>query len=116
MGDLQISLLGIGACVVAGVYLLNAWQERQFRRRAEQAFAREHDDVLLQGAAAALEDVAAERVEPRLQAAGIAPPARVAARPPAVTVIDPVIDYVVEVNTQPAAHAADLHEELLALA
>lgn len=116
MSDLQISLLVIGAFVVAGVYLLNAWQERQFRRRAEQAFAREHDDVLLQGAAAALEDVAAERVEPRLQAAGIAPPARVAARPPAVTVIDPVIDYVVEVNTQPAADAADLHEELLVLA
>ena len=117
MSDLQTSLLVIGAFVVAGVYLLNSWQERQFRRRAELAFAREHDDILLKGAAAA-EDDAGERVEPRLQAAGITPPAPapVVAGPPAVTMIDPVIDYVVEVNTQPAADAADLHEELLALA
>ena len=33
MSDLQISLLAIGACVVAGVYAFNLWQERQFRRR-----------------------------------------------------------------------------------
>ena len=47
MSDLQISLLVVGALVVIGVYFFNWWQERQFHRRAEQAFAREHEDVLL---------------------------------------------------------------------
>lgn len=48
MSELQISLLGIGAVVVAGVYLFNVWQERQFRKRAERDFASGHDDVLMQ--------------------------------------------------------------------
>ena len=123
MSDLQISLLVIGAFVVAGVYLFNTWQERQFRRRTEEAFASEHDDVLLQ-AASEQEEMLAGRVEPALQApVPIAPmppvasiPARDPARAPAATVIDPVIDYVVEVSLQAATDGADLREELAALA
>ncbi|MBI4190547.1 MAG: cell division protein FtsZ [Betaproteobacteria bacterium] len=117
MSDLQISLLGIGACVVAGVYLFNRWQERQFRRRSERAFAREHDDVLLQGAAAQDRDPG-ERAEPRISVEPARAPAavRTAPRTPEATVVDPVIDYVVEVSMQSAVDGADLHEQLLALA
>jgi FtsZ-interacting cell division protein ZipA len=117
MSDLQISLLVIGAFVVAGVYLFNAWQERQLRRRAEQAFAPEHDDVLLQDTAAR-EEIPAGRIEPKRQvAAPMAPlPIRAPVRAPVVTVVDPVIDYVVEVSIPDAADGAGLHEELSALA
>lgn len=117
MSDLQISLLVIGAFVVAGVYLFNVWQERQLRRRAEQAFAREHDDVLLQDKGAG-EKVPAGRVEPSLQidASEVPTPVRAPAVVPAETVIDPVIDYVVDVSIPSATDGVDLHEELLALA
>jgi len=114
MKDLQISLLAIGACIVAAVYAFNVWQERQFRRRSEQAFASEPaDDVLLQGAA---ED---DRLEPTLQpaappAAGSAPGVAIAV--PAPVRVDPLIDYVVEVNLRSPSAGADLHEELLGLA
>ncbi|HEV2008376.1 MAG TPA: hypothetical protein VGQ88_06595, partial [Burkholderiales bacterium] len=117
MSDLQISLLVAGALVIAGVYLFNIWQERQFRRRSEHAFAREHEDVLLQGAAAQ-EKAAGARVEPKLQVtastATIAP--RIPVKSPPVIAIDPVIDYVVEVLIPDADDGAELHAQLLALA
>jgi FtsZ-interacting cell division protein ZipA len=47
MNELQISLLAVGAVVVAGVYGFNRWQERKYRRQTESAFAAEHEDVLL---------------------------------------------------------------------
>jgi hypothetical protein len=118
MSDLQISLLVIGAFVVAGVYLFNAWQERQFRRRAEQAFAHEHDDVLL-GGAAVRDAVPVGRIEPKLQVAAPvapAPPQRSTVRVPPVTVVDPVIDYVIDVSIPAVADGADLHDELQVLA
>ena len=116
MSDLQISLLVIGAFVIAGVYLFNWRQERQYRRRAEQAFTHAHDDVLLQGAAAQ-DATPVERVEPRIQVAPTAPAtARTAAKALVATVVDPLIDYVVEVSLEPATDGAALHEELLALA
>ncbi len=115
MSDLQISLLAIGACVVVGVYLFNLWQEREFRRRAEEAFSHGHADVLLHGGAA--EAIAPdERVEPRLQGAPFSPAPRPIVRPPVNLAIDPVIDYVVEIRLDGAADGADLHEVLLALA
>ena len=118
MNDLQASLLVIGGFTVAGVYLFNWWQERQFRRRSEQAFAREHEDVLLEEEAPARDADPVVRVEPKIPAEPAARPA--AARPevraPTSAVADPVIDYVVEVSLQSAADGMDLHEELLALA
>ena len=68
MSDLQTSLFGIGALVVAGVIAFNWWQERQFRRRAEAAFEREHDDVLMPATPPADDDASA-RIEPRLDTA-----------------------------------------------
>lgn len=117
MSDLQISLLVIGACVIAGVYLLNWWQQRQFRRGAERAFPREHADVLLQGTATQ-DAAAAGRIEPKMPIPPVAAPAaaRAAVMMSAATTIDPLIDYVVEVSIRNATVGADLHEELLSLA
>ena len=116
MSDLQISLLGIGACVVAGVYLFNSWQERQFRRRAEEAFAGEHADVLMP-AAAPRGEAADERVEPKLETPPAAAPLSRPATAPArgAIALDPLIDYVVEVELAAANDGKDLHDELIAL-
>jgi FtsZ-interacting cell division protein ZipA len=116
MSDLQLSLLAIGACVVAAVYLFNWWQERQFHRRTERAFEGEHDDVLMPAAPPA-DEAPPARIEPTLD--DVPPPAsisRPAGRPPTAIMIDPVIDYVVEVELPRAHDGASLHEELLTLA
>jgi hypothetical protein len=64
MSDLQLSLLVIGAVVVAAVYLYNWLQERSYRHRMSQAFGAGHDDVLLKaGVESALAD---GRLEPQL--------------------------------------------------
>ena len=62
MSDLQISLLAIGAVVVAGIYLFNMLQERRFRRRAEAAFKSAHADVLLDDSPGL--QAVSERIEP----------------------------------------------------
>lgn len=121
MSDLQISLLAIGVCVVAGVYAFNIWQERQFRRRSEQAFEREHDDVLMPkpAPASAPDDTpVVARIEPTLETP---PPAEPVVRLPAAkaraaVMIDPVIDYVVEVELAAPVASARVHDELIALA
>ncbi|MBX9811546.1 MAG: cell division protein ZipA C-terminal FtsZ-binding domain-containing protein [Burkholderiales bacterium] len=64
MSDLQISLLVIGVVVVGAVYLFNWAQERKLRRKLEQAFGAEHDDVLLR--TAPLSPAADQRIEPQL--------------------------------------------------
>lgn len=109
MSDLQISLLAIGALVVAGVWLFNTWQERQLRRRTEEAFAREHPDVLLGGEPR--EPV--ERVEPsiNIEAEPVPQPVPVPAAAPPVA-IDPVIDFVVEVMLPEPEAGAALRDEL----
>ena len=124
MKDLQISLLVIGAVVVAGVWVFNLWQERQLRRRTEKAFAREHRDVVLEGSAGQ----SVERVEPSMNG-DPAPPIRAGAdtkrsvqqtvpevRALAVeSAIDPVIDFVVEVSLPAPAVGDELHEHLCGL-
>lgn len=60
MNDLQLSLLAIGAVVIFAVLAFNRWQERKYRRQAEQRFSAQHDDILLH------EESSPERVEPRL--------------------------------------------------
>ncbi len=112
MSDLQISLLVIGGFVVAGVYLFNWRQEREFRRKAEQAFTREHVDVLLDGAP--VHAPAQPRVEPKLQR-GSPPAAESLSHQLHGARMDPAIDYVVEVSASQPLDDADLHRELLAL-
>lgn len=106
MSEFQLSLLGIGVAVIVGVYLFNLWQEREFHRNSERAFARQHDDVLLENAAAG-------RMEPQLQRAALAT-ATVRHRADHMT-IDPIIDYVVEASLSAPNSGAEPHEELLAL-
>src|SRR5687768_3012224 len=112
MSDLQIGLVVVGVFVVAGVYLFNWRQERIFRRNAEQAFAHEHEDVLLQSSPSDLAPQA--RVEPKLHAhAG--PKSAETGLPPAEGQADPLIDYVVEVALREPNDGADVRRELLAL-
>jgi FtsZ-interacting cell division protein ZipA len=53
MSELQVGLLGVGAVVVAAVFLYNKWQERRYRRKAEAGFASRHEDVLMRSGGAA---------------------------------------------------------------
>ena len=46
MSDLQLSLLGLGAVLVAGVWTYNKLQERKYRQSAEKVFRGEQPDVL----------------------------------------------------------------------
>ena len=62
MNELQVSLLAIGVVVIFAVLAFNRWQERRYRRQAEQRFASQHDDILLK------EAPYQERVEPMLDA------------------------------------------------
>ncbi len=62
MGELQIYLLIVGAAVIVGVIVYNRVQEARFRRRAEQAFAPDQGDALLDAGHAA-----GTRIEPLLQ-------------------------------------------------
>ncbi len=117
MSDLQTALLGIGACVVAGVYAFNCWQERQFRRRAELAFEREHDDVLMPTAPSPADSEPPARIEPRLESAPATTAApRTAVRTAPALAIDPVIDYVVEVDLAAPVASTALHAQLNELA
>jgi FtsZ-interacting cell division protein ZipA len=118
MSDLQISLLAVGAAVVLCVYLFNLWQERKLRQRTEQAFAHEHPDVLLEDAGTPV----VKRVEPTITAeapaeaiAPVIPATPVPATAAAPLAIDPVIDYVAEVNLVSPVAGSGLRDELRAL-
>ncbi len=64
MTELHYALLIVGAAVIVGVIAYNRIQEARFRRRAEQAFAPDRGDALLEPAHAA-----GTRIEPQLQSA-----------------------------------------------
>jgi hypothetical protein len=99
MSDLQLTLLVIGAVVIAGVYAYNWAQERGFQRRMRQMFGEAHDDVLLK---AGVESVLADgRLEPQLPPRADAPRAAGAAGEPALAPggeFDPVLDFVAEID------------------
>ncbi|WP_371128760.1 cell division protein ZipA C-terminal FtsZ-binding domain-containing protein [Nitrosospira sp. Nl5] len=63
MSELQISLIAIGLIVVMGVVFFNWIQQWRFRRGAEEAFGRKHEDVLLRTDTSVVEG---GRVEPQL--------------------------------------------------
>ena len=69
MSDLQIGLLILGLFVIGSVIAFNWFQEKQFRRRAEQGFKRPEADALLaelKPAEPAEETVVRERIDPHL--------------------------------------------------
>jgi hypothetical protein len=108
MSDLQIGLAMLGVVVVGSVLAFNWWQERKFRRRAEESFSSSHEDILLErqppaakvpvrapaSAPVEEEDVRIEpRIEPMLQPVASAP---VSAPPPPDA--SPEVDYVAEIR------------------
>lgn len=102
LGELQIGLIALGAAAVAGVIAYNKWQERRFRRDAEQALRADHADVLL-GA-----DDSVTRVEPTLPATESQAPAPCTAPIPALAQpdADPLIDCVVTLDCAEPVNAA----------
>jgi hypothetical protein len=120
MSDLQIGLLMLGVLVVAGVLAFNWYQERQFRRRAEQTFAGKHDDILFErratlaaGAAPAPDVLDEVRIEP-----SISPQMDAGALPLSSGMPQPEIDYIVEIRAGeiiPAEQLAQLRRTLATL-
>jgi FtsZ-interacting cell division protein ZipA len=102
MSELQISLLAIGALVVAGVLIYNRVQERGAKRAAERSFRSGHDDVLLHQPGAALANAAAE--ETHRVAVRAAPPDETACP-------DPAIDYIVEFAAEHPVPQAAFREQ-----
>lgn len=105
MSDFQIGMIVAGLVIVGGVVCLNWWQERSFRRKAEQAFEKSAQDVLLdprpKTAARASSDQ--PRLEPSLGMSAVGAINREPAPTPAgksaiVTAprVDPVLDAVVD--------------------
>jgi len=134
MSDLQIGLAMLGVLVVASVFGFNWWQERQFRRRAEESFVGRHDDILLDQAAAMappapmrsapeeesrIEPRIESRIEPHLEAVTAEPEARPAQPVPVDSPLpQPAVDYIVEVRAGEfigLEHVAELQQALAGL-
>lgn len=93
MSDLQLSLLGLGAALVAGVWTYNKLQERKYRQAAEKVFRGEQPDVL----APTSEDFAAAEplpAEPEPSAEAFVPPVVEERR-------EPVMDEFVDERREP---------------
>lgn len=106
LSELQMGLIALGAAAVAGVIAYNKWQERRFRRDAEQALRSDHADVLL-GA-----DDAVTRVEPSLPAAEVQAPPLQAVPIPALAAPDaePLIDCVATLDPAEPVNAASFRQ------
>src|SRR5262244_3402560 len=123
MSDLQLSLLAIGVGVVA----YNRWQEAKLRRRTEATFGSRHGDVLLQeaGPAAGGEPGTAappptsppdRSIEHTLQEdipSVPAPAAMPAPLPPEL--LDPAIDYIVQLDCARPVSGAEVATQANAL-
>ncbi|HKQ23879.1 MAG TPA: cell division protein ZipA C-terminal FtsZ-binding domain-containing protein [Burkholderiales bacterium] len=127
MSDLQIGLLMLGVVVVAGVLGFNWYQERQFRRRAEQTFAGGHEDILFghrtkQAPATvrapdSLEEVRIEpHITPQIDTPG--DDAAAGGLPLTTGLPEPEIDYIVEIRAGeivPSEKLAQLRRTLATL-
>ncbi len=124
ISDLQLSLLGIGAVGVAGVWVYNKWQEREHRKAAERVFRGNQADVLLEGQRTPVEP---ERIEPQLDlsAADVVPtaaaepqPVAAAASPvePPSALVDEMVDCVARIELAEPVPARRVHDALGPLA
>jgi len=100
MSELQVGLLGVGAVVVAAVFLYNKWQERRYRREAEAGFASQREDVLMRsgggaGQGTALTSPGSERFEPVLVSFEAEREGAGASRP----VLSEFLDFIVPIET-----------------
>jgi FtsZ-interacting cell division protein ZipA len=119
MSDLQLSLMGIGVMVIAGVAVFNWIQERKFRKMAQARFQAPREDVLMDRgpdteSRMTLDQVRVEpvrlepRIEPHLEAATpideavapspIAERTRETAHDAIPAPIDPAIDFIVRLD------------------
>jgi FtsZ-interacting cell division protein ZipA len=71
MSDLQLGLAVIGAIVIVAVIAYNKWQEARLAKRADRAFASQHEDVLV-GARGAVAEEAEPAVAPAPEVAAAA--------------------------------------------
>ncbi len=131
MTDLQLALLAIGAVVIVAVVAYNRWQEVQLRRASERAFASRHEDALMAepplataAAPATAGPVSApagapplpadERIEHTLDdqapglAAGLGAPEEAPPHAIEAAVLDPAVDYIVELDCARPIDAAAL--------
>jgi hypothetical protein len=127
MSDLQIGLLMLGVLLVAGVLAFNWYQERQFRRRAEQTFAGGHDDILFERRATVAAATASPhdrrdeaRIEPRIEPQMDAPgeDGLAGGLPLQTGLPQPEIDYIVEIRAGeliPAEQLAQMRRTLATL-
>ena len=144
MSDLQIGLGMLGVVVVASVFAFNWWQERQFRRRAEDSFVSRHDDILLDQqdsiqpapVQSAFVPKAAppppsrptrveeqQRIEPRMEPQLEAASSQRAVAPAHAVTLDPTlpqpdVDYIVEMRAGEfvvVEHLAKLQQQLVGL-
>ncbi|MFK7090070.1 cell division protein ZipA C-terminal FtsZ-binding domain-containing protein [Chromobacterium violaceum] len=100
MSELQIGVLILGGGVIALVVGFNVFQEWRFRKRTQQAFARAHDDVLLDVPKNNVRDgVRADRMEPVLVDAELEPEDDAPA-------FEPQFPEQAPVSREPAAHPA----------
>lgn len=108
MSDLQLSLLGIGLLVIVGVVAYNWWQERGYRKMAQQRFQSQHDDVLLRTTPLGMPPAeTGERIEPVLSGTGVSD--LDGELPPQV---DEEIDFVVRLELAEPASAEAVREAL----
>ncbi|WP_171013882.1 cell division protein ZipA C-terminal FtsZ-binding domain-containing protein [Chitinivorax sp. B] len=114
MSDLNLALIVAAAGIIGGVWALNWWQERSFRRKAEQAFEKPAEDVLLERKpkTAARVEADTQRLEPSLVAAAAAdmpvtvplPQTETDLPPPVDATLDGGIDFIAELHlTEPVA-------------
>jgi hypothetical protein len=89
MSDLQLSLLVIGALVVAAVLVYNQVQQRRLRQRITESFGEARGDVLMSGGGGAQ-----PRIEPQLDGHAAPAPGAGPAEPASAAEIDEVIDCV----------------------
>jgi len=120
MTEFHFITLGLGVALIGGVWGFNAWQEWRFKRRAAEAFAKSHPDVLLDTPKNMVrQGEVGLRLEPSLEplrTTSDLPPARnepevvdlpdVAAL--VVTVLDPALDYIAEVHPAEPVPGVDL--------
>jgi hypothetical protein len=116
LSELQLSLIGLGAAGIAGVWAYNKWIERRHRTAAERVFRGTQEDILVDRPAA----VAAPRLEPNMaSAATAAPPASTdggVTDEPQDTLIDRHIDCVARMTLAAPVSASVLGEVRRALA
>jgi hypothetical protein len=112
MTEFHYITLGLGVALIGGVWGFNVWQEWRFKRRAAEAFAKSHPDVLLDTPKNMVrQGETGMRLEPSFGGAyddaGVSESSHhgdteIVDLPDvtalAVTVLDPALDYVAEVH------------------